>query len=121
MVRRTGALHVSRGGHGGAGRLRLLRTGLSLRVVCLGKLVILDVAAGDCPLVVAALDGLVPHSSVTAGELVLEVATLSVRDTPVELLAALGVPLEALALAQSSGVFQVLRSGLGSWLRLRLL
>lgn len=99
----------------------MLVIGLRFRIVGLGEVIGLRVAAGDGPLVITRVDLLIPHGSVTARKVVLQVSSLAVRNAAVELLAVLRVPSEAIFLAQSSGVLQILSSGLGSWLWFLLL
>lgn len=65
---------------------------------------------------VARVDVLIPDGVVAARELVLQVATPSIGHAAVEVLAVLGVPLESLLVAQSSGVLQILGRRLSRWL-----
>lgn len=104
--------------------MRLIGIGLRVRVVGLREVIgQWGTAAGHGPLVVAAIDALVPHGSVAARELVLQEATTSIGHAAEEVLTVLRVTLEAVLLAQAGGVLQVLcrRLSCRFWLiRLRL-
>lgn len=101
------------------GELRLIGIRLRFRVIGLGDRFIGQnmAAMRHIPGMVAIQNPLVPHRSVAAGELILEIATSAVTDATIEVLAVLRIRVKSLALTEPVLVSQIFSGRLhhGLW------